>query len=306
MIRNRLGPPARSLMVAAAVVCWIPCVPAAAADAGTPGPPRKLNADANGPSVIELDWLLPSDSGGAAVTGYWIEGSSTGTGGWTRRVRDPRATSYTDTGLSPGTVPGAPRSLRVSPNGLRGSNELLLIWTPPASTGGSPITGYRIERAATRVGPWRILVPSTGSGACIRCTYTDRSLSPNTTWFYRVRALNAQGQGAPSNVDDATTLAAPPGPPQHVRARGAGPDSILLAWDAPAATGGAPVTGYAIQRIGPNDNSWIIHRSNTGTTATTFTDTGLEPASSIPVPGGGDQPRGTRRLVVRGEHEHIP
>ena len=120
---------------------------------------------------------------------------------------------------------------------------------------------------------------STGSGACTQCTYTDRGLSPNTTWSYRVRALNAQGQGAPSNVDDATTRAAPPGPPQNldVDPRGTGPDSIVLTWDAPETDGGAPITGYVIQRIGPNNST---HRSNTGTTATTFKDTGLQPATA--------------------------
>ena len=275
-----------------------------------PDAPRQLTARARGTSVIELSWRAPSSSGTARVTGYQIQSSSTGTGRW-RDLEDDTGntrTTYEDTGLNPNTtryyrvaaisdagtsdwsnvddattddltVPGAPTGLTVNPNSVRGSTELRLSWTAPASNGGSAITGYRIERAATRSGPWRIHVSSTGSGTCTRCTYTDRGLSPNTTWFYRVRALNAQGQGAPSNVDNATTLAAPPGPPQNVRARGTGPDSILLAWDAPAADGGARVTGYAIQRIGPNNNSWITHRTNTGTTATTFTDTGLQPAT---------------------------
>ena len=62
----------------------------------------------------------------------------------------------------------------MSPNGLRGSTELLLTWTAPASNGGSPITGYRIERAATRGGAWIIHEASTGSGATPpTCTYTD-------------------------------------------------------------------------------------------------------------------------------------
>ena len=75
------------------------------------------------------------------------------------------------------------------------------------------------------------------------------------------------------------TTAAPPGPPQNVRARATGPNSILLAWDPPETDGGERVTGYAIQRIGPSDNDWITHRSDTGTRATTFTDTGLEPVT---------------------------
>ena len=121
---------------------------------------------------------------------------------------------------------------------------------------------------------------STGNGACTMCTYTDRGLSPNTTWSYRVRALNAQGQGAPSNVDDATTRAAPPGPPQNLDARGTGPNSILLTWDAPETDGGVPVTGYAIQRKIEPDGTWMTIERDTGSPATTFTDTGLQPATA--------------------------
>ena len=277
-----------------------------------PDAPGRLTAQARGISVIELDWRAPSSSGTSPVTGYQIQWSRRATGGWDDLEDDTgnARTTYQDTGLAPNTtryyrvraisgagpsawsnvahattddltVPGAPTSMRATTPALAlgGATQIQLSWTRPSNDGGSPITGYRIERAATRGGPWRIHVSSTGSGACARCTYTDRGLSPNTTWFYRVRALNAQGQGSPSNVDDATTLAAPPGPPQNVYAQGAGPTSITLAWDAPEDDGGAPVTGYAIQRIGPNDNSWITHRTNTGTTATSFTDTGLEPAT---------------------------
>ena len=76
MIRNRLGLPARFLMVATAVACWIPCVPAAAVGmplVQTPPPaPGNLRADLEGTSV-RLNWTastpLPTES---PVTGYRI------------------------------------------------------------------------------------------------------------------------------------------------------------------------------------------------------------------------------------------
>ena len=79
-------------------------------------------------------------------------------------------------------------------------------------------------------------------------------------------------------MESGTTTAAPPGPPQNLRARATGPNSIVLAWDPPETDGGARVTGYSVRMLGPNDNSWIIIRPNTGTT-TTFTHTGLDPVS---------------------------
>ncbi len=271
-----------------------------------PGAPRSLTALARGTSAVELRWRAPSSGGSTPITGYRIEVSRTGTGGWLvlEANTGSTATTFRHDGLTPNStrhyrvaainragtgpwsnvarattevaVPGAPTGLRVGPSGVAGSGQLLLRWTAPVDDGGSAITGYRIERSSNRVSGWIILVASTNSTAT---TYLDNRLSPATTWFYRVSAVNSRGTGRASNVADATTTAAPPGPPQNVRARSTAPNSILLAWDRPETDGGARVTGYAIRRIGPDDESWITHRSNTGTTATTFTDTGLEPVT---------------------------
>ena len=269
-----------------------------------PGAPRRLTARARGTSVIELSWNAPSSSGSSPITGYRIE-SHAGTGRWVPLVADTdsRATTHTHDGLQPGTThhyrvaaisragrsewsdptqattevttPGRPTDLRVIPSGVRGSGQLLLAWSAPGDDGGSAITGYRIERSSNRVSGWIIIVPSTNSTGT---TYVDTGLSPGTTWFYRVSAVNSQGAGHASDVESGTTTAAPPGPPQNLRARATGPNSIVLAWDPPETDGGARVTGYSVRMLGPNDNSWIIIRPNTGTT-TTFTHTGLGPVS---------------------------
>ena len=269
-----------------------------------PSAPRRLTARASGTSAIELRWSAPSSPGSSPITGYRIDSSPTGTGRWSELVANTTSTTYTHDRLDPGTtrhyrvraitraghsewsntdhattevaLPGPPRSLSVVPSGLRGSDQLLLTWSAPVDDGGSEITGYLIERSATRVGVWLPLVTNTGSADRI---YTDSNLSPATTWFYRVSAINSKGVGRASSVASGTTKAARPGPPQRVRALATGPNSIRLAWDPPETDGGDRVTGYAIQRIGPNDNDWITHRSNTGTRATTFTDTGLEPVT---------------------------
>ena len=267
-----------------------------------PGRPTGLVARARGTSRIELDWTTPT--GGGPVTGYWIEWSSTGTGRWTRRVMNSRATSYTDTGLSAGTtrhyrvaaintagegpwsavvqattevsVPGAPTGLRVNPNGLRGSTELGLRWSAPSNTGGSPITGYRIEWRPPNTSNWKFLVPGPSGTAT---TYIDTRLAPNTTRYYRVRALNAQGQGPPSSAVSGTTNPARPGQPRNLRARAAGPTSITLAWEVPLDDGGERVTGYTIRVRRANETTWSTIPRNTGPQETTFTHTGLQPAT---------------------------
>ncbi len=273
-----------------------------------PDAPGRLTAQARGMSAIELDWTRPSSSGTSPVTGYRIEWRSTPNGRWRSLVANTGSTTTrrTDSGLSPGTtryyrvaaisaagtsawsnvahattddltVPGAPRSLRAAPSGVGGSTQILLSWTAPASNGGSPITGYRIERAATRGGVWILHVASTASATT---TYLDTGLAPNTTRFYRVRALNAQGHGDPSNVAEGTTNAARPGQPRNLSARAAGPTSITLTWNAPSNDGGERITAYTIRARGPNDGTWITIVRNTGSTTTTFEHTGLQPATA--------------------------
>jgi len=273
-----------------------------------PDAPTRLTARAGGTSTIELSWTAPSFSGSGPITGYRIEWSRTGSSRWTELEADTKskAIAYTDSGLSPGTkryyrvqainsagesdwsniasatteitVPGAPRGLRVVPSGPGGSDQLRLTWTRPSTDGGSAITGYRIERSPNGVTGWIIHVASTGSATT---TYLDTGLPPNTTRFYRVAALNATGQqGDYSNVARGATNAAPPGQPRNLRAHAAGPTSITLAWDAPASDGGERITGYTI-RARPSDGTWnTIRPTTTGSTATTFTHTGLQPATA--------------------------
>ena len=282
-------------------------VASAKTDEVLPGAPRGLTALVRGDSAIELRWRAPTSTGSTPIIGYLIEVSRTGTGGWVvlEANTGSTGTTFRHDGLTPNStrhyrvkaisragtseewsniaqatteaaVPGAPTGLRAIPGGVGGSTQILLTWSAPADDGGSPITGYRIEWSSTGTSGWIILVPGpTGTAT----TFLHTGLAPATTRFYRVSAINSRGTGRASNVAEGTTNAAAPGPPQNVRARGTGPNSVLLAWDAPETDGGERITGYAIQRIGPNDNQWIIHRANTGTTATTFTDTGLEPVT---------------------------
>ncbi len=271
-----------------------------------PDAPRRVTARARGTSAIELSWTAPSSSGSAPITGYRIEVSRTGTSGWLvlEADTDSRATAYTHSRLSPGstrhyrvaaitragrspwssvaqattdvTTPSAPAGLRVVPSGVGGSDQLLLTWTRPSTDGGSSITGYRIEMSSNGVSGWVILVAST-SGAST--TYLHAGLAPGTTRFYRVAAINAQGQGAYSNVVRGATNAARPDPPQNLRARAGGPTSITLTWEAPASDGGARITGYTVRALSPTDGTWITIRPHTGSRATTFTHINLRPAT---------------------------
>ena len=98
------------------------------------------------------------------------------------------------------TAPGAPTGLAAT---ATGPSRIDLAWTAPASTGGSAITGYKIE-VSPDGSSWSDLVADTASTAT---TYAHMGLNAATTRHYRVSAINAVGTSDPSGTDDATTEA---------------------------------------------------------------------------------------------------
>ena len=96
-------------------------------------------------------------------------------------------------------APGAPTGLSAT---ARGSDEINLSWTAPESTGGSDITGYKIESSSDAGSNWSNLVADTGN---TNTAYQHAGLSPGDTRHYRVSAINSVGTSAPSNTANATT-----------------------------------------------------------------------------------------------------
>ena len=103
------------------------------------------------------------------------------------------------------TAPGAPTGLAATANG---PSQIDLAWTAPASTGGSAITGYKIE-VSPDGSSWSDLVADTES---TDTAYAHMGLAPATTRHYRVSAINVAATSAASDSDDTTTATAVPTP----------------------------------------------------------------------------------------------
>lgn len=270
-----------------------------------PDPPTGLTATADGHDAIDLSWSAPGDDGGESITGYMIEREVGIGNGWSTLVADTSSTSttYEDSSVDPGQeynyrvsainsvgtgsastadsattdaiAPGTPTGLSATANG---HDQIDLSWTAPASTGGAAITGYMIEREVGIGNGWSTLVADTASTAT---SYGDSSVAPETEYNYRVSAINSVGTGSASTADDATTSAAPaglPGAPTGLTATADGDDAIDLAWTAPASDGGSAITGYVIGREVGVGGGWSALVADTEDTATTYRDSGLDPA----------------------------
>lgn len=76
-----------------------------------------------------------------------------------------------------------------------------LKWSPPINDGGSPITGYVVEKREKGAGKWTkgVEVPSN------ECKATVPDLDEGTEYEFRVRAINAAGPGEASRTSQPIT-----------------------------------------------------------------------------------------------------
>ena len=140
----------------------------------------------------------------------------------------------------PGTVPGA-----ATLNGQVAVDRITLGWSVPEDN-GSPIVGYRLYRTPG-TGTKVLLASLTGNG------YVDNAVLAGVNYTYMVTALNAFGEGSPSNLmvlrtsQQVSPSVDVPAEPYLSSATG-GNVSISLLWNVPSDTGDGPITGYNVYR----------------------------------------------------------
>jgi len=100
------------------------------------------------------------------------------------------------------TIPDAPTNLAATPVS---TSQVDLFWIAPSNDGGESITGYQIEVKVGN-GSWSTLVANAGIGT----TLFHSGLVSDTTFTYRVSAINSIGTSVPSNEASAITTTTPP------------------------------------------------------------------------------------------------
>jgi fibronectin type 3 domain-containing protein len=285
----------------------VSATPTSSSTASVPSAPRDLSAAAASPTSVNLFWLPPSNNGGYPITGYKIEyriGSGTysvlvantgsesttysHTGLTTNQVYVYKVSAITQfgTGLASSEAQAQPRSTStVSPPSAPSSlsataispTQVHLSWTAPTSNGGAPITGYKIEYKVGS-GTYTVLVSSTGSTST---SYTHGSLQTETSYSYKVSAINSAGASSTSNEASATptstSSAGVPSAPLSLNAAASSPTQINLTWSPPSNNGGYPITGYKIEYKVGSGTYTVLEQNAQGTT---YSHTGVTSSQS--------------------------
>lgn len=191
-----------------------------------PGPPTGLAAT-TGAASIDLTWQPPPSDGGLPVasyvvyeqqpdgsfspigsspspsatisgvspgTGYSFAVAATNAGGWTSptsspltvtvpTASSPSSTTTTTTTATTAGAPGAPHASSAGPG------RASVSWDPPASSGGTPLTGYFVTAH---------LLGGRGRTVFARSTSTTISRLPAGRFYFTVVAVDPSGVGPPS------------------------------------------------------------------------------------------------------------
>jgi hypothetical protein len=237
---------------------------AAVTPAPVPAAPTGVSAQA-GDEQVSVSWTAPAP-GISAITGYTVTAEP---GGATCTTTGD--TSCTVTGLTNGTAytftvvatngigdsaPSA-RSGSATPLGVAdapavptvvaGAERLVVRWSAPSDTGGTPITDYVVQYRSATDPTWITLDDGVSPAPVARVT----GLANGIGFVFRVAAVNAVGQSefsAESAAVAPRTTPSRPGRPFGIADR----TRVTLVWSSPADNGGAAITDYVVQvrRVG--------------------------------------------------------
>jgi fibronectin type 3 domain-containing protein/N-acetylneuraminic acid mutarotase/outer membrane biosynthesis protein TonB len=256
--------------------------------------------------------LFISWSAVSGATSYRVY-RSTASGGPYSQVASIASTNYTDTTLSSGTTyyykVSAVNSCSESAQSGFASGLTIpaqvatpTVGSPTASSltiSWSSVTGatsYNLYGSTASGGPYTLIasaIPST--------SYTNTGLSSGTTYYYKVSAVNASGEGAQSNYALGTTLCPTPATPSIPAVGSPTSSSLAISW-----TGVSGATSYNLYRSTFSTGPYSQVAS--GLTSTSYTNTGLSSGttyyykvSAVNSCGESSQSSGASGLTIPGQ-----
>ena len=219
-----------------------------------PGPPLSVSA-VRGNAEATVSFTPPASSGTGSISSYTVTsnpGGLTAMGSTSPLIVlglangvaynfTVTATSAFGTGnpsspsnsVTPEAIPGPPTGVTPSP----GNMQATVSFVPPASNGGSSISGYTVT--SNPLGGVDSNAGTTG------LSHVITALANGTSYTFTVMATNASGNSEPSVPSYPVVPRTVPGAPTGVTATPAG-GAASVTFTAPFYNGGSSVTGYTV------------------------------------------------------------
>ncbi|KAM9326766.1 fibronectin type-III domain-containing protein 3A-like [Gastrophryne carolinensis] len=241
----------------------------------TPAQPKLINRTRN---CLNLQWKAPNDNG-SKINGFLLEWDE-GKQGPFKECYFGHLKQYKLTKLSPstryafriaakndigmsgfsenvvyytaGSVPPAPFPPRLRQAGI---SWLCLEWSAPSDLTSDETLMYILEMEEEGSGYG--FKPKQNSEDLV-CTL--RNLRRNTSYKFRVFAVNSEGRSSPSDIVEYTTSPDKPGPPCKLATKGKiHAHSVRVTWDPPKDNGGSEVVKYFLEAAeNENGSKWDI------------------------------------------------
>jgi len=239
---------------------------------GTTAPTTPL--DVSGSTLRLRTARTPSSTGAVGEVCWdadyvWI---CTATNTW-RRITHSTSGAAVDSGLRAFFLPPAPTSVTAT----AGNAQAVVSWTAPTVLAQTPITDYIVQFSTNSGSNWTTFSDAVSTATSATIT----GLTNEVAHVFRVAGINGIGTGAYSTASAAVTPTAgtPPNAPTALVAT-AGNAQLALSWTAPSAPGTSAITGYSVEYTPSGGSATTV---NTGSTATSYTLTGLTNGTSYSV-----------------------
>jgi len=255
-------------------------------DVGQPSRPGQPAASSVGDSSATLGWGDPSDWGGNNTSDFklQIDGNSSFSSPSTITVYNTnsrtvsglasystyyaRVLAFNAAGNGPWSYTRSFRTLAGFPSAPRspassgvGASSATLAWTAPSDWGGNNTGDYRLY----------VSTNSNMSGATGYTVYNLRTkgltgLAPGTTYYWRVQAFNARGNGDYTSISSFSTKSTPLTAPRSLTVTDSGPVGAAFSWVQPTDWGAEDSDDYnfAIRKVGdPSFTHYNVTNSTT-------------------------------------------
>jgi hypothetical protein len=226
-----------------------------------PASPSSTKATPRNSTGVDVAW---ADNSGTE-DGFRVERAASLAGPWAGvATTGPNVASYGDGGLAteqqvcyrvsafnvngssvPSNIactspPAAPTNLVATPTA---GTSIDLTWSDNSTVDN----GYEVHRALENM-VWSV-VATLPAGTP---SYSDKAISSDTRYWYRVRANKDGGHSDFSNIADAIAISVPPLAPSNTRAVPNGSTSVIVAWT----DGSSTENGFRIERSLDGGTTW--------------------------------------------------